>query len=131
MSTSRTPAGLVAPDLEAPVGEVHVAPHHSAGRRGTAAAQQERRDRRSPPGGLRAGCFQVRPVVLYVQHGVATVELAGCLEHDRDLLGAVQVDRARLGDLQLAALADRGVARDVALVDSDRKGFVSADRCAC
>jgi hypothetical protein len=44
--------GLVAADLEAPVGEVDVAPDHGAGRRGPPAAQHQRGDRRAPAGRL-------------------------------------------------------------------------------
>src|SRR5207245_361674 len=57
--------------------------------------------------------------VLHVEHSVAAVELAGGLEDDRDLLGAIQVHGTLLRDLQSAALADRRVARDVAVVDGE------------
>jgi hypothetical protein len=52
-------------------------------------------------------------------HRFAAIELAGALQEDRDLVGAIQVHRPQLGDLQAAALADRRVARDKAVVHGD------------
>jgi len=43
----------------------------------------------------------------YGDDGFAAVELAGGLEQDRDLLGAVEVNGTGLRELQAAALADR------------------------
>jgi hypothetical protein len=57
--------------------------------------------------------------VLDLEDALAAVELAGRLEQDCDLLGAIEVHRPRSRELQAAALADRRVARDVAVVDGD------------
>ena len=65
-------------------------------------------------------CLQVRPCrSLTLEDALAAVELAGRLEQDCDLLGAIEVHRPRSRELQAAALADRRVARDVAVVDGD------------
>src|SRR5205085_10249008 len=91
--------------------------------RGPAAAQQQRGDRGPPTGGL-DGLALLPPAaaaVLYVEHRVTAVEFAGGLEHDRDLLGAVQVHWTLLRDLEPTALADRRVTDDVAVVDGDGK----------
>jgi hypothetical protein len=64
-------------------------------------------------------CPRAATAVHHVDDGFAAVELTGRLQQDRDLLGAVQVHRTRLRELEAAALADRGVARDVAVVDGD------------
>jgi hypothetical protein len=90
--------GLVAADLEPPVGEVDVAPEHRSGCRRPPAAQQQRGERRAPAGGI--GGMALRPAaapsVRDVDHRLAAIELAGGLEKERDLLGAVEVDRAPL-----------------------------------
>ena len=56
-----------------------------------------------------------------VDDRLAAIELAGGFQQQRDLLGAVQVNRSRLRSLQAAALADRRVALQVAMVDGDRE----------
>jgi hypothetical protein len=67
-------------------------------------------------------CPRAATAVHHVDDGFAAVELTGRPQQDRDLLGAVQVHRTRLRELEAAALADRGVARDVAVVDGDCDG---------
>jgi len=59
--------GLVAPDDEAAVGEIDVAPEHRAGRRDPAAAEQQHGDRRAPAGGLEALLF----ALFYAATGLA------------------------------------------------------------
>ncbi len=113
--------GLVPADLEAPVGEVDIAPEHRAGRRSPAATEEEHGDGRAAAGRLDRMALGPGPAVAvgYVDDGFAAVELAGGLEQDRDLLGAVEVNGAGLRELQTPALADRRVAVDEAVVDRD------------
>jgi len=54
-------------------------------------------------------------------HGIAAVELAGGLEQERDLLSAIEVNRARLRGLQAAAFSDRRVGLQVTVVDGHRE----------
>jgi hypothetical protein len=53
--------------------------------------------------------------VANVDDGLAAVELAGRLEQERYLLGAVEVNRPGLRDLHPATLADRRIALAIVL----------------
>jgi hypothetical protein len=90
--------GLVPADLEPPVGEVDVTPQHRSGRRRPSAAEEQRGERRAPAGRVARVALGPRAAAAVgdVDHRFAAIELAGGLEQDRDLLGAVQMNRARL-----------------------------------
>lgn len=84
---------------------------------------------RGPPS-ITTGIAALRPVVWLCRRwvwmrragivdgdeiAVALIEVGGGLEHHRNVFGAVQIDRARLGVLQSPQLADRRVAQLIAI----------------
>ena len=85
--------GLVPADHEPSVGEIHVAPKRRPGSGSPAAAQEQRGDRRAPA--CRQDRVALGPSPAVAVHGVndgfAAVELAGRLEQDCNLLGAIQL----------------------------------------
>ena len=116
--------GLVATDLEPPVGEVVVAPQHRADRSPPAAEEPL-----GPPrvDGVSRGAAPRRWFVR--RSRVAAIELAGGLEHNRDLLGAVEMHWPRFCDLQRRRLPPAGLRGRSAVVDRDGQDLREQVKC--